>query len=157
MLGDANAVWMERCHALNEPAIAGMVHSTTPGNYALGYFDGSTFRVFYVGRADSDLSSRLRDWVDAPSRPRRHRPSPQAPWESRSGPLSALGTRALGRTQIGVDTAYTHFAFCYAPSPIAAFERECHDYHALGGSELLDNDGHPEPPMGSPWPCPIHG
>jgi hypothetical protein len=157
MQGDAHAAWMERFHALSDEAVAGMVHAGAPGNFALGYFDGATFRVCYVGRSDSDLRSCLRAWVDAPSQPRRHRASPRALWQARSGPLAGLGTRALGRTQVGVDTAYTHFAFCYARSATAAFEQECSDFHALGGSELLDNHRHPEPPTGSPCACPVHG
>jgi len=144
-------------HVLSEREIADAVRTGSAGNYALGYLDGSTFTVFYVGRSDSDLRSCLQAWVGAPSSPRRHRPSPYAPWRSRSGPAAGLGTRALGRAAIGIDTAYTHFAFSYAPSAIAAFERECLDYHALGESESLDNPRHPEPPPGIPWACPVHG
>jgi len=46
--------------------------------------------------------------------------------------------------------------FRYAPSAAAAFERECRDYHALGGSDGLDNPCHPEPPAGSACDCPFH-
>lgn len=144
-------------HALSDRAIADAVGETSPGNYALGYLDGSTFAVFYVGRSDSDVNASLHAWVDTPSRPRRHRSSSHAPWRLRSGPPVGLGTRALGRTAVGIDTSYTHFAFCYAPSAIAAFERECRDYHDLGGSENLDNHRHPEAPQGTPCACPVHG
>jgi hypothetical protein len=146
-----------RFHALNERAIAGAVRETSPGNYALGYLDGSTFAVFYVGRSDSDVSATLHAWVDAPSRLPRRRSSPHARWRSRSGPPAGVGTRALGHSSNGIDTAYTHFAFCYAPTAIAAFERECRDFHELGGIEGLDNQRHPEPPQGSFWACPMHG
>jgi hypothetical protein len=143
-------------HPLCDQAITEAIPGTSPGNYALGYCDGSGFTTFYVGRSDSDLGGCLRDWVDAPSQPRRYESSPYAPWRSRSGPLPGLGTRALGHIPVGIDTPYTHFAFCYAPSAIAAFERECRDYHALGGSDALDNAGHPQPPPGMIWACPLH-
>lgn len=151
------AAWMQRFHALNDRMVSGAVGQTSAGNYALGYLDGSRFTVFYVGRSDSDLGSSLKAWVGAPSQPRRHRPSPQTPWRSRSGPPAALGTRALGYTAVGIDTGYTHFAFCYAPSPIAAWEQQCADYHELGGSDHLDNPHHPLPPTDAPWACPVHG
>jgi hypothetical protein len=147
--------WMGRFHALSERVVNERVTVRAPGNYALGYFDGSSFTVFYVGRSDSDLRSCLEAWVGAPSRPRHHRASPQAPWRSRSGPLTGLGTRGLGRTAVGIDTAYTHFAFCYASSPMAAFRQECLDYHELGGSECLDNQRPPDRPSGAPWDCSI--
>ena len=35
----------------------------SPGNYALGFVDGHTFIVKYVGRSDFDLHSRLKDWL----------------------------------------------------------------------------------------------
>lgn len=153
----ALALGMGRLHALSEGAIAAAVSETSPGNFALGYFEGTSFTVFYVGRSDSDVSACLQAWVGAPSCPRSHASPSHAPWRSRPVPLHGLGTRALGRTPFGIDTAYTHFAFCYAPSAIAAFERECRDYHELGGSEGLDNPRHPEPPPDSPWACPVHG
>jgi hypothetical protein len=144
-------------HSLSDRAISDAVSETSPGNYALGYLDRSGFTAFYVGRSDSDLGGCLHEWVGLPSHPRRHESSPQVPWCSRSGPGVGLGTRALGRIPVGVDTAYTHFAFCYAPSAIAAFERECRDYHELGGSDALDNPAHPQPPAGSSWVCPVDG
>lgn len=144
-------------HPLSDRAIADAISETSPGTYALGYLDGSDFAAFYVGRSDSDLGADLHDWVGAPSRPRRHESSLRAPWRSRSEALPGLGTRALGRIAVGIDTAYTHFAFCYASSAIAAFERECRDYHELGGSACLDNPNHPQPPPGSRWACPVHG
>ena len=33
------------------------------GNYALGYMSDGAFVVEYVGRSDSDLNKRLKDWV----------------------------------------------------------------------------------------------
>lgn len=153
----ASAPSVGRFHALSERAIDEAVRETSPGNYALGYLDGSTFTVFYVGRSDADLNASLHAWVGAPSRPRRHASSPRAPWRSRSGPLADLGTHALGHIAVGLDTGYTHFSFSYAHSAFAAFERECRDYHGLGGCDGLDNRHHPEPLPASRWACPVHG
>jgi hypothetical protein len=50
---------------------------------------------------------------------------------------------------------YTHFKFSYATSPKAAFEKECRNYHDFGGSDILDNDSHPDRPAGTDWKCPI--
>src|SRR5512138_2635563 len=41
-------------YPLTDDAIDETLTRTSPGNYALGYLDGETFRVFYVGRSDSD-------------------------------------------------------------------------------------------------------
>jgi len=144
-------------HRLCRSAIDAAVHETAPGTFALGYGDGSGFIAFFVGRSDADLNADLKAWVEAPSRPRSHRAPVFAPWLARTGPQAWLGTRALGPIAIGADTGYTHFRFRYAPSAIAAFERECIAYHALGGSEQLDNACHPQPPPDSPWRCPAHG
>ena len=38
-----------------------IITKTSPGNYALGYMDGNTFIVRYVGRSDSDLNDRIKD------------------------------------------------------------------------------------------------
>lgn len=143
-------------HALDEGVIADVVAPATPGSYALGYVDDGVLVVFYVGRADDDLAACLTAWVGTPSRPRCHRPSPHAPWGTRSHPLPMLATRAMVRVGVGLDTAYTHFAFRHAGSDRGAFEQECRDYHALGGSEGLDNDCHPLAPVGSAWACPVH-
>jgi len=43
----------------------------SPGNYALGRIDGEgTFRVRYVGRADSNLNQRLKSWVNKTNSPK---------------------------------------------------------------------------------------
>jgi hypothetical protein len=51
-------------------------------------------------------------------------------------------------------TRYKAFAFTYAPNPRAAFDRECEDFHDLGGTETLDNTEHPKPPAKTDWLCP---
>ena len=51
---------------------------------------------------------------------------------------------------------YSSFIFSYANSPMAAFERECKNYHDFGGSEKLDNKIHPDRPCGHEYlscPC----
>ncbi len=40
-----------------------IVTRMSPGNYALGYERDARFIVRYVGRSDSDVNSRLDDWV----------------------------------------------------------------------------------------------
>ena len=171
---------MNGSYPLNDEMIDAMVSRTSPGNYALGYMDGTTFMVFYVGRSDSDVKQRLHDWVDAPSRSRKYAPSAKAAYGYRHrGPLPLgvpaldrvglgvdssytrcaysyrhrgplpLGVAALDRVGIGVDSSYTRFAFSYARSAEAAFEKECRNYHDFGGSDGLDNEGHPVSTPGS--------
>lgn len=128
---------------LDDAMIDETVSRTSPGNYALGYMDGGTFQVFYVGRSDSDVRSRLHEWVGAPSRYRRYSPSGQAAWGVCRRGSSPLAAPALGRVGAGVDSSYTRFAYSYAPSAQAAFEKECRNYDDFGGSAGLDNAAHP--------------
>jgi hypothetical protein len=147
---------MNGSYPLNDQAIDEMVSRTSPGNYALGYMDGTTFMVFYVGRSDSDVRRRLHEWVGAPSRYERYAPSATAAWGS--GPRGYLppGAPALDRVGIGVDSSYTRFAYSYAPSAKAAFEQECRNYHEFGGSNGLDNEAHPVSTPGSSEECLAH-
>lgn len=49
---------------LGKDAIEKQVSRTSPGNYALGYVkDDGGFIVQYVGRSDTDVNDRLKDWV----------------------------------------------------------------------------------------------
>jgi hypothetical protein len=50
-----------------------------------------------------------------------------------------LGAPVLGRVGVGVDSSYTRFAYSYAPSAEAAFEKECRNYDDFGGGGL-DNE-----------------
>jgi hypothetical protein len=143
--------------ALDERTLADAITRTAPGNYVLGYLDDSDFTPFYVGRSDSDVAVSLREWVDAPSRRRRGRSSCSEPWRMRAVPPRGFEMRLPAGASFGSDTSYTHFAFCYAPSALEAFEQECRDYHDLGGHDGLDNAAHPQPPTDSPWACPLHG
>jgi hypothetical protein len=142
-------------HALDARSVAEAVRETAPGSFVLGYLDGTTFLPFYVGRSDSDVGGALHDWVDAPSSPPRRHTASLQPWNLSSLPQARFGGPAQHRVAAGIDSGYTHFVFRYAESAIAAFERECRDYHELAGGGL-DNDGHPAPPADSPCACPLH-
>ena len=151
---------------LTDKTVDEMVTRTSPGNYALGYMDGPTFVVFYIGRSDSDVRGRLHRWVDAPSRDR-YAPTCKAAWASRRRCFMPLDAPALGCVGV-VEGSYTRFAYSYAPSAEAAFERECHNYDDFGRSGALDNKTHPvrTPSMrarpararaSGPGTCPAHG
>jgi hypothetical protein len=148
---------MRGSYPLNDAAIDEMVSRTSPGNYALGYMDGTTFMVFYVGRSDSDVRGCLHGWVGAPSRYERYAPSAKAAWGSRARAPFPQGTPALDRVGLGVDSSYTRFAYSYAATAKAAFEKECRNYHDFGASDGLDNEIHPVPTPGSPEQCLVHG
>jgi hypothetical protein len=51
-------------------------------------------------------------------------------------------------------TRYKAFVFSFAPNPRAAFDKECEDFHDLGGTERLDNAEHPKRPAKTEWLCP---
>jgi hypothetical protein len=56
-----------------------------------------------------------------------------------------------------VESGYTRFAYSYAASADAAFEKECRNYHDFGGTDGLDNPVHPVPASGSAAACLVHG
>jgi hypothetical protein len=129
---------------LDDAMIDQVVVRTSPGNYALGYMDEGTFMVFYVGRSDTDVRRRLHEWVGAPCQYERYAPSMRAPWETqRRGPFPMNAAPAAGRVEATVDSGYTRFAYSYAASPTAAFEKECQNYDDFGGSGGLDNTARP--------------
>ncbi len=130
-------------YPLSNEAIDEVLTRTSPGNYALGYMDDTTFVVFFVGRSDSDVKRRLQDWVGAPSRYDRYAPASKAAWACRRSGRMPLNAPALGRVGFDVDSSYTHFAYSYAPSAKAAFEKECRNYADFGGSNELDNEAYP--------------
>ena len=127
---------------LDHEAIAAELTRRSPGNYALGYLEDDRFVVFFVGRSDSDLERRLHDWVRTPARYERYAPSGMAAWRSRRRGASPLDTPALGRVG-SADSCYTHFAYSYAASPTAAFEKELENYDDFGGQAGLDNEQAP--------------
>ena len=49
--------------SLTNEKIDSLVTQTKPGVYALDKTTGGGFQVCYVGRADTDLNRRLKDWV----------------------------------------------------------------------------------------------
>lgn len=147
---------MNGSYPLDHQAIDEMVIRRSPGNYALGYMDGTHFTVFYVGRSDTDLRCRLHEWVGRPSCYERFAPSARAAWGSRPRGYLPQGAPALARVGIGVDSSYTRFAYSYAPSAMAAFEKECRNYHDFGGSDGLDNELPPERTAGDSGECLLH-
>lgn len=48
---------------LSNQAVDSNITRTSAGNYALGRVDNGTFFVSYVGRSDSDVNNRLKQWV----------------------------------------------------------------------------------------------
>jgi hypothetical protein len=125
---------------LDHDAIDRRVAAVSPGNYALGFVIDEVFSVFFIGRSDSDVGSRLHAWVGMPTRFDRYAPANKAPWELRSGRELPLGKPAFGRVGAGEDTGYTRFAYSYASSPAAAFEKQCRNYVDFGGRRDLDNE-----------------
>jgi len=129
---------MDGSYPLTVEAIDEKLTRKSPGNYALGYLDGDTFMVFYVGRSESDLNHRLHQWVGAPHVDDRFAPASRAPWAvGRRGPLS------LDAAEVGDDGSYTRFAYSYAASADAAFAKEWRNYDDFGGSDGLDNAAPP--------------
>jgi hypothetical protein len=51
-------------------------------------------------------------------------------------------------------TRYKAFVFSYAANARTAFDKECEDFHDLGGTETLDNAEHPKRPAKTDWLCP---
>jgi len=61
---------MEGPCTLDYGTIEAKITRTSPGNYALGEKnDSGTFLVGYVGRADTDVKTRLKSWVDKTKKP----------------------------------------------------------------------------------------
>ena len=49
--------------SLSGPSILSSVTNYGPGAYALGRTEGNTFLISYVGRSDTDVATRLQNWV----------------------------------------------------------------------------------------------
>jgi hypothetical protein len=133
---------MSGSYPLNDEAIDGELTRTSPGNYALGYLDGDAFEVFYLGRSDSDVRQSLHEWVGMPSRYENYASPAMASWGVRHRGQLPLDVPALAPVG-NADSSYTRFAYSYAPSAEAAFEKECRNYDDFGGSGALDNEAHP--------------
>ena len=134
---------MHGSYPLNDEAIDEALTRRSPGNYALGYMDDDTFVVFYVGCSASDVRQRLHEWVGTPSRCERHAPQAKASWGVRRRGSFPVDAPALAPVA-NAETSYTRFAYSYAPSAEAAFERECRNYDDFGG-RALDNEAPPTP------------
>ena len=127
---------------LSDDAIDDAVMRRSPGNYALGYMEDNLFRVFFVGRSDSDVRQRLHEWVGIPSQSDRYAPQAKASWGERrrgSYPVNAPALRPVASDQ----NRYTRFAYSSEPSAEAAFETECRNYDEFGGSGERDNEASP--------------
>ena len=48
---------------LTNEKIDEVITARSPGNYALGYIEGHSFIVEHIGRSDTDLNGRLKEWV----------------------------------------------------------------------------------------------
>jgi hypothetical protein len=148
------ALAMQGSYPLDDATIDEVVSDQSPGNFALGYLDGQTFTVFYVGRADSDVKARLHAWVGAPSCYQRYAPIAKAAWSSRPHGHPRRGAPMLQRVEHAVESCYTRFAYSYAGSAEEAFEKECRNYADFGGSVSLDNPARPLP--SGPTPAERH-
>jgi hypothetical protein len=133
---------MSGSYPLSDEAIDEVLTRTSPGNYALGYMDGDTFSVFYVGRSDTDLRQRLHEWVGMPSPTETHGSFAKASWGvHRRGPLP-VDAPALARVG-SAESSYTRFAYSYARSAEDAYAKEWRNYDAFGGRHGLDNETQP--------------
>lgn len=129
---------MSGSYPLDDEMIDDVIERTSPGNYALGYMEGDTFNVFYVGRSDSDVKRRLHQWVGTPGRYVRYGTPAKASWGMQHRARFPLDAPALAR--VGNEaSAYTRFAYSYAGSATEAYAKEWRNYDAFGGTHGLDN------------------
>jgi hypothetical protein len=133
---------MSRAYRLSDEAIDEALLRTSPGNYALGYLDGDTFDVFYVGRSDSDLRQRLHQWVGMPSRYESYASPEKASWGVHRRGQLPVDAPAFARVE-SAESCYTHFAYSYASSADEAYAKEWRNYDAFGGRRGLDNRAEP--------------
>jgi hypothetical protein len=133
---------MNGSYPLSDEAINEVVTQTSAGNYALGYMDGDTFDVFYVGRSDSDVRQRLHEWVGLPSRYENYASPAKASWGVHYRGKLPVGAPALDRVGSAEDS-YTCFAYSYARSAEEAYAKEWRNYDTFGGSHGLDNENQP--------------
>jgi len=138
---------MNSSYPLTHEAIDDVLTRRSPGNYTLGYMDGETFVVFYVGRSDSDVGRSLHDWVGAPSRYERYAPASKAVWASCRGGHMPLDRPVVGLVQ-NAETSYTRFAYSYARSADEVYAKQWLNYDAFGGRHGLDNETQPVSPIG---------
>ena len=133
---------MNGSYPLSDEAIDEVLTRRSPGNYALGYMDGDSFNVFYVGRSDSDVRQRLHEWVDIPSRYENYASPAKASWRVLNRGKFPVDAPALGRVG-SAESSYTRFAYSYARSAEEAYAKEWRNYDGFGGSHELDNETQP--------------
>ncbi|TET46775.1 hypothetical protein E3J62_03185 [candidate division TA06 bacterium] len=62
-----------------------------------------------------------------------------------------------GELKRRLDPGYKKFMYSYAKSPVAAYQKECHNYHDFGENVKLRNENHPDRPDGTLLVCPVCG
>jgi hypothetical protein len=137
---------MSGSYPLDCGVIDELLTRTSPGNYALGYMDCDGFNVFYVGRSDSDVRRRLREWVGVPSQYEKYASPAKASWGVHHRTSFPVDAPALARVSNSA-SAYTRFAYSYAGSAKEAYAKEWRNFIAFGGSNGLDNDREPCRPL----------
>jgi hypothetical protein len=133
---------MSGSYPLSDSVVDEILTRVSPGNFALGYMDGDSFSVFFVGRSDSDVKERLHEWVGMPSKRERFASNAKAPWAVHHRGQFPLDSPIAGCVG-NADSRYTHFAYSYADSPTAAFEKERRNFGDFGGCWALDNQTEP--------------
>jgi len=133
---------MSGSYPLTAEAIDDVLVRKLPGNYALGYMDGDVFSVFYVGRSNSDVRRRLREWVGKPASYGRFASPAKAAWGLHRRGLHPVGSPAPGRV-CNHENSYTRFAYSYAGSAEDAYAKEWRNYDTFGGLQGLDNEVQP--------------
>ena len=133
---------MSGSYPLSDSVVDEILTRVSPGNFALGYMDGDSFSVFFVGRSDSDVRERLHEWVGMPSQREKFASNAKAPWSVHHRALAPLDSPVSGCVG-NADSRYTHFAYSYADSPAAAFEKELRNFGDFGGCWALDNQAEP--------------
>lgn len=140
-LATMGSLGMSGSYPLSDATIDEMLLRKAPGNYALGYLEDEAFRVFYVGRSDSDVRQRLHEWVGMPSRYEAFASPAKASWEIHSqGPFLA-NRPGFGPVQ-NAESSYTRFAYSYADSAEEACAKEWRNYDDFAGGGL-DNETEP--------------
>jgi hypothetical protein len=66
--GPVQSTDIKRHYNLNAATVAEVLKKVAPGSYVLGRVEENGFCALFVGRADTDLASELRDWVGESAR-----------------------------------------------------------------------------------------
>ena len=114
---------MSIMHPLNKDTLTKQVLKAKVGNYALGIRiqknNRFIFKPLYVGRSDTDLNKEIQQ--------------------------QGLTLKVDANRK----PLHTHFKYSYVPDIMAAFLKECNNFHDFGGKDHLEhNDRHPARPSG---------